>query len=363
LLTDIVSAPTAAALVDLDGGGAVVELFVAGPAGWDVTPCATSASRKWYFATGSTDRDANLSISLFNPFPEDAVVDLSFATDQGPSEPNEFQGVIVPGRGLTMVNVGDHVRRRVLVATTVTARAGRIVAGKIQTLPSPNPAVVVALGAPSDGGPWIFPDGFLDNGIVEHYYLYNPNDREAEVEMSLVLDQGTAEPFDLTVPPKGNLTLVANDQPRIPKGIAHSATITSTNGVGVVAERVLSAGKPSSRLGVGDVLGGRRTATRWALAAGTVNPQTDEWVVITNPGSRPSTVSLTAAADGQNIAIEGLQALVVPPHGRLAARVGDHIAREPLPLVVEASEPVAVERDVYRVGGVGVGLTIGIPLG
>ena len=82
-LKDVASAPMAAALVDLDGGGGVVELFSGGPTGWDGTACATSASRKWYFATGSTDRDNNLSISLFNPFPEDAVVDLIKAFKDG----------------------------------------------------------------------------------------------------------------------------------------------------------------------------------------------------------------------------------------------------------------------------------------
>jgi hypothetical protein len=50
---------------------------------------------------------------LFNPFPGDAIVDLSFATDQGPSTPPDFQGVVVPARGVKALDVGEHVRRRV----------------------------------------------------------------------------------------------------------------------------------------------------------------------------------------------------------------------------------------------------------
>src|SRR5205823_7807524 len=103
------------------GGGAAVEVAVAGPAGWSATACASSASQRWYLATGSTDRDASLSITLFNPFPDDAIVDLSFGTDQGPTAPAEFQGLIVPARGMLSVNVGDHVRRRLDVSTTVVA--------------------------------------------------------------------------------------------------------------------------------------------------------------------------------------------------------------------------------------------------
>ena len=51
-----------------------------------------------------------------------------------------------------------------------------------------------------------------DGGLVEQYHIYNPNQREAHVQVSLALDQGSAEPFSLTVPPTSAMTLVANDQ-------------------------------------------------------------------------------------------------------------------------------------------------------
>ncbi|MDQ1397020.1 MAG: hypothetical protein QOG64_2279 [Acidimicrobiaceae bacterium] len=360
---DILTAPVAAALVDLDGGAAAVELTVNGPGGWDSTPCASAASDRWYFATGTTDRDATLLVTLFNPFPGDAIVDLSFATDQGPSVPGEFQGLIVPAGRLTVVNVGDHVRRRADVATTVVARAGRVVAGKIQTQAPPAVATVAALGAPSDGASWVFPDGFADAGVTEQYHLYNPNNRDATATLSAVLDQGEADPLPLTVPPQATVVVVTNDQNRIPKGVGHSATVRSTNGVGIVVERTLAAGKPSPRLGLGDVLGARRAAPRWALPVGAAAAGIDEVIVLFNPGTRPATAAVTAFGQSQGPGIEGLQALSVPAGGRLAIQLDDHITGDPLPVLIDASEPVVVERALYFVGAGGVILTMGIPIG
>ena len=55
-LGDGVDAPYAAALVELDGGGVVVEHQVSGATGVDVAPCSPDASSSWYFAAGTTAR-------------------------------------------------------------------------------------------------------------------------------------------------------------------------------------------------------------------------------------------------------------------------------------------------------------------
>jgi hypothetical protein len=359
---DVLAAPVVAALVDLDGGSAAVELTVNRPGAWDSTPCASAASDHWYFATGTTDRDATLLLTLFNPFPGDAIVDLAFATDQGPSVPGEFQGLIVPAGRMTVVNVGDHVRRRADVATTVVARAGRVVAGKIQSQTAPSNVAVDALGAPSDGPSWIFPDGVADAGLTEQYHVYNPSDKEAAVSLSLALDQGSADPLPLTVPPQATVVVAANDQSRIPKGTGHAVTITSTNGVGIVAERTLDAGKPSPWTGFGDVFGARRSANRWALPVGGPSAGLVETVIVFNPGPRPATVALSGLGAAQAATVDGLQAVSVPAGARVGIKLNDHVTAADLPVVVDASEPVVVERGLYFVGTSGIMLTMGIPL-
>ena len=89
-------APWIGAIVDIDAGAVAVEQQVDGSLGRAATPCATAGSSEWYFATGATLINASVDLSLLNPYPTDAVVDLSFTTDQGSEQPQEFQGMVVP---------------------------------------------------------------------------------------------------------------------------------------------------------------------------------------------------------------------------------------------------------------------------
>jgi hypothetical protein len=81
-----------------------------------------------------------------------------------------------------------------------------------------------------------------------------------------------------------------------------------------------------------------------------------------NPSPVKVTVSITALAGGQELALEGLQDLAISPGGRIAVRIGEHIERSPLPLIVSATGgEIVVERDIYRVGTAGLSAIVGIP--
>jgi hypothetical protein len=351
-----------AAEVDFDGGLGTVEQATVGAFGDSAMACASAASDQWYFAEGNTTKDATFVLALFNPFPEDAIADLTFSTEQGRVVPDAFQGVVVPAGGLTVLNVGDHVRRREEISTSINVRSGRVVAGKLQLQNgSGRKGVAVTLGAPAPGPTWYFPDGFFSDGVVERYHVYNPGNREAQVDLDLTLEQGAAEPFSLTVPPQGRVTLVTSSESRIPKGVAHAVTARSTNGVPVVVERTIDAASPASRVGYTDVLGAQSTASRWLLGAGGPTEATDEWVVVLNTGSKAVHVSITALADGQLLAVEGLQGVTVPAGRRMAFRMGDHIKRADLPMIIDGDGQVVVERGLFRVGGIGMSQSIAIP--
>src|SRR5258706_10935834 len=85
----------ASATVELDGGQAAVEWVALGPYGSSTIPCTTGTSDTWYFAEGATTRDAIEAIVLNNPFPADAVVDLSFTTEDGHTSPESVTSLAV----------------------------------------------------------------------------------------------------------------------------------------------------------------------------------------------------------------------------------------------------------------------------
>ncbi|MBW3614750.1 MAG: hypothetical protein KY439_05495 [Actinobacteria bacterium] len=359
---EILSAPYLAALVEMDGGDVVVEHEVAGPLGLSTAPCASSASDRWYLAEGSTAREDTMLLALYNPFPEDAIVDLSFSTDQGRAVPSDFTGIVVKGGRLAVVNVGDHVRRRNNVATVVAARTGRLVVDRIQLRGGATRGLSLALAAPAPGRQWYFPEGLVADGVGERYHLFNPTATEALVSIELALEEGAAEPFDLTIPPRERLTVVANDEERVPRGVGHAAIVRSLNGVPVVAERSVAAAAPAGRSGTADTLGSPRTGRSWLLAAGGATDALDEWVIVLNPGTVAATVSIQGLAAGQLLPVEGLQELAVAPGRRVAVRLTNHVKREDLALLVRSTAPVVVERGLYRVGAPGLALSSGIPL-
>ncbi|HWG73015.1 MAG TPA: DUF5719 family protein [Acidimicrobiales bacterium] len=375
------------AVVELDGGAATVEQQIDGPLGEAASPCATSGSARWYFSTGTTLRDASDELSLLNPYPADAIVDLSFATNDGVEEPNAFQAIFVPARSLVAVDLGSHLRRRASIATTVAVRTGRVVAWQTQVVTppangtpivgAPNPApsygpidpalpvggVELTLGAPSPATKWWWPDGAAGGGVTEQYVVYNPGTATAQLRLTYGLDQGGAQPVAVTVGPASVVSVTTNSQSQVPVGAAHDATLASTNGVPVVAERVVTALAPSPRTGLGALLGGRLAADRWLLGAGSDTAHVDEWVEVQNPGDLPVTASIAAVTAGGPVTLGGLQHLVVPPRGRLAVQLAKHV-RRPFggALAVTASGPIVVERDLYGIGAPGIDLALAVPL-
>lgn len=365
-LADVVAAPYASAVVELDGGESVAEVATSGTLGDSVTPCASSASATWYFAEGVTTKDASETLLALNPFPDDAVIDVVFSTEEGLVSPQALTGLLVPGQALTSINVGDFVQRRESVSVRLVARTGRLVVGRVQSFDGSGTAgrkgLAVSLGAAAAGPVWYFADGLVADGQNERFQIYNPTPQEAQVELDLRLDSGDAEPLRLTVPRESRLTVVAGDESRIPKGVPHAVTVRTTGGPDVVVERTIDGIAPSPRTGLSITLGARLQATRWATAAGGADDAIDEWVVVFNPGVRPAQVAVGILADGATAPIGGLSPVDVPAGQRKAFRVNAYVKRTTTPLLITSTEAVIVERDLYRVKGPGMAASAAVPL-
>ncbi|MGI8685796.1 MAG: DUF5719 family protein [Acidimicrobiales bacterium] len=361
-LRDVVQADWAAAVVDLDSGQVAAELVVRGPSESDATPCSSRASDRWYFADGATAKDAGLALSLFNPFPEDAIVDLSFSTDQGRAAPAAFRPIVVPAHSLVVRQIGKHVRRREAISTAVAVRTGRVVAAQTQNRTAAGRAgLSVSIGAPSLGTLWQFPTGVLADGVDEHYAVSNPGSREATVLFQLILDEGVAEDFERTVPAGGRLDVVLNEEVGVPRGVQHSLTVESLDGEPVVVSRAVVYAPPAAGPGRADTIGLRRSATRWLFAAGGPVGGDGEWLFIANTGSTPARISVTGLDGGKNLAVDGLQDLEIGAGRRVAYLLNDRVQRPVLPVIVSSTAPVTVERGYYLANG-GIWVGPGIPL-
>jgi hypothetical protein len=365
-LADVVTATFASAVVELNGGDAVAEVAVTGTLGDSVTQCASSASASWYFAEGATTKDATETLLAMNPFPDDAVIDVQFSTEEGVVTPQALTGLLVKGEALTVISVGDYVQRRESVSVSLVARTGRLVVGRLQTFDGTGTTgrkgVSVGLGAAAPGPTWYFPEGLIADGLAERFQVYNPSKQEAQVQLSLALDAGEAEPLQLTVPRESRVTVVAADESRIPKGVGHSVTVQTTSGPDVVVERTVDGASPSSRTGLSISLGARLPATRWATAAGGADDNNDQWIVVQNPGPRAAQFTVNLLGDGAPVIVGGFSAIDVPAGQRKELHINTSVKRATTPMLITASAPVVVERDTYKVKGPGLGMSAAIPL-
>lgn len=367
-LKDRVQAPVVSALVESSIGGIVVEHAVSSIHGTDAKPCVTAAAPEWHFAWGDTTVDARELLVLFNPFPQDAIVDGRFSTEDGVREPARFDGFVVPARGTVAVDLGDDVTRRQEVAATITARSGRIVVDRVLRVDRDGDrGLTVQSGVPEPQRTWVYPDGFASEAVREEYVVYNPTDQVAEVEIEFILDDpetnGVPEPVDLSLAPGTHQRVVVNDDDRVPAGVAHAAVVRSANDVGVVAERVLFA-SGESRRGISVTTGSPVEAEQWTFAVGATSDVVDEWLTLLNLDAQVlASIEVFALADGQLLPVADLQGIELGPGERRSIRLGEHITRAELPLVVRASEPVVAERGLYRIGADdrGTSNAVGIP--
>jgi Family of unknown function (DUF5719) len=376
-LGDLVPAPLVAALVEVSGGPVAVEHRVTGPHGVDVGPCASATAPVWHLASGATTRDAREVVVLFNPFPTDAIVDITFDTDAGSREPVRFQGFPVAAGTVVGVDIGDDVAREAQVSATLRTRAGRVVAERLQEFDgSLGPeGLAVALGVPEASTAWGFPDGVVDESRTERIVVYNPGDERAEVEVQVLPTSDepapAPQPFRLSIRAGTFAVVDYGAEDRVVPGMEHATLVRSTNGVPVVAERATTrVGGPAGgdtaedeesaegddttgdiTIGPGSVV----AATRWAFPS-SVDGDALSFVVFNPDPDRSAPVTLLAVAGGRTGEAGPARDVVVPAGGRVKLPGAAGAA-----WVVESGAPVVVEREVLGEDGLRLAMGPGIP--
>jgi len=406
-LADIGKAEYASAVVEMAGGEIAVEHSVSGPTGRAVATCASSPSNRWYFPAGSTRPGARLVLAVFNPFPDAAVMDITFETEDGRRIPQVLNPLVVPGGHVTGVDITDKVTLRRHVATSVVTRAGsgRVVIdqlqsfdGKDQTTPEPGgsaggkgtgatattrPAgstgttvtvngaspplkdnrlkgLSLMLGAPVPVSRWLFPEGPpLTDGTDQQYVVMNPGEDPVVVEVQLRLDDqertGPIEPYELTIRGGQYAAVSLTQDTRVPPGVGHWATVTSRGGPVVAARVVTAVDAPSSSDGVPAAvtkgysltLGSPLVATRWIVAAADFDDSAGAVVTIVNP-SPSNTVHITVgvASGGTGAPLSGFDRVELGPGARAVAPASEGEQGSERAMYVESSEPVMVEQRV-----------------
>jgi hypothetical protein len=370
-VSDVVRAPFASVLAEFDGGEVAVQHELVGPSGRSLSACASAPAASWYFPQATTRPGAKLLLTMFNPFPTDAVVDVTFEAEDGARTPQAFQGLVVTGRRATTLDVSEVVTLRQELATAVHVRSGRVVAEQVQIVgeaEGPPPSVTAMLGAPRAEPVWLFPDGIGAEGYEERFVLFNPSDLAAEVDLEVLLDDpetnGVAEPFEITVQPRRYAIVDVYGDGRVPIGVAHAAVVRTRNEVPVVAQRVLVGGEGSAQRGMSYTLGSPVVASRWLAPVAALAGLSGAASIVFNPSpTEPVVLSARLLGTGRYETIDGLDGFVLAPLGRAVIDIGpDGLGYERPAVEIVAQGPLVVESRFGFAEGNDLSYLIAVPV-
>lgn len=265
--SDYVDDELTGALVEASSGGLAVTRRFVSPLGIDEARCSSLLSDVWYASGGDTQADALHSLAIMNPLPRDSIVDVTFATEAefGPFVVPALRGLVVPAWSTVVIDVGEHARRRDIVAAAVRARTGRVAVDSFVAYDGSvgRRGLSVELASASLSEQWLVPVAGIDDRTRVWLRVFNPTDEVAEIVTEVVVDGSVGDHLAFAVASHdvvelsveapsdrapGLTTLLA------PPGVAFGLTVTSSNGAPtVVWTEVLvgSAANPLTDLPIG----------------------------------------------------------------------------------------------------------------
>lgn len=358
-VSNVLATPEPGVVVEVFGGPAVVEHEVRGRDDVAVGPCAREPAKRWYFAAGDTARGGEQWLALFNPFSDDAIVDVTFVTDSGVREPAAAQHFVVPSQSRVSMPVHDLARRQERVAVEIRATTGRIVAERSLRYDGSEgiAGIAVSLGVTGLARGWTLPFGDAGEGSSQTLAVANFGSSTSTVEVATPLDDTTTiEPQTLDVP--AHSVVAVDTDERAPVDVGYAVTVRVVRGPPVAAEMFGSWVAPAETKGVATSPGTTEGATRWAFATGRLSEQGDAVLSALNVSGRPITVQLYAYTAGDPNSPTSAPAEAVAPGERATFRLRERDIEPDQVIVVAADGPIVAGRQIESGG---VSLALGVP--
>lgn len=351
-VSDVVKAEWASAIVEVSGGEVSVAHVLQGPAGRTITTCASSPGEDWYFPSGSTRNGTKNLLALFNPFPGEATVDISFDTEDGTRTPQQFQGLVLPGRRVTVVDIAAVVTLREHVATTVGTRSGRVIAEQLQVADGRGggeQGLTSTLGARRPNDVWVFPVATpAASAAHEMVSVINPGDADANVQIQVQIDDaaqvGSVEPFLLRVPAHRAAHVDLMSDARIPRSAGRWLIVRTTDGTQVVVERSIGAVRSADGGGLTMTMGIPILATDWLATFGNPAAVSASVLSVANPSAGgAATVTVTVHGAGSAKDLSGATRVEIAPGDRAVFDLSRLLeGRNEASVSISADLPVAV---------------------
>lgn len=340
----------AAALVAVDRSDLIVEQQAQHPAGNPISPCADSPAAEWFLAEGFTLGGSVNRVLITNPSEDVAIVDVVFATADGPRIPSAYQGIPIPARTVRVLDLGvagGGAQEETRLAITVRATRGQVVVGRAQhQLDGGRLGYTLSLGAPAAREQWWFAGGMKGPEVTERFMVYNPGVTPVDVDVIFLGVPEVQSLAPLTVPARQVVAFDVGPLSTVGDG-RHVVVFSALSDSPIVVERVLTTvtgARPSTSVLLGAT--GRPDGSlpeTWRSALTPEEP-TDDAFVIYNIDNVPGTVRVSYVSPQGPLPVPGLSEIEIGAAEILTLDLADPrvIGTE---IVIEATTRILVERN------------------
>lgn len=301
------------------------------------------AALQGYFAEGYTGSGFHTWLLFANPGDSAAQVEVTYLREGSPpvvktyelAPSSRFTVLVNDVAGLAPGNVGMSYRslngvevaaERAVYFSYRNKRGGHC----SQAISATSQKLYLAEG---------YTGGDFDTWIL----LANPNLEPAEVEVSYLVQGGGNVSEKRIVPAQSRLTIFAEDMVR---DNSFGVTITSLNGVGIVAERAMYFNYGGGKRGGHCSEAVSEPGTSLCLAEGYTGGDFETWILLANPNGEDVRARLTFARED---ASEVVKDITIPALSRVSLRVNEVPGLEACSFStrVDADRPVFMERSMY----------------
>jgi hypothetical protein len=302
------------------------------------SPPPPQVNRSWYFAEGTTAYGFEEFICIQNPTVNEAIVQATYMLPEGKGEQAGVPFRLAAGTRTT-INVGDIIKDsdvsiRVDSDQDIICERSMYWNNRIEGTDS--------IGVMEPSTTWLLSEGCTAFGFEEYLCIQNPAASAATVNITYNTTTGPVSRQPLRVPAKSRQTIRVNDEVE-PTNV--STVVNSDEQI--IAERAMYW---DGRRGGHASIGTTSPANSWFLAEGSTNWGFDTFVLIQNPSTKPTTVSVNFLTTDGPIP---MKPFAVGAGSRYTINVREEIGGEDFSTSVTGTEAITCERSMYWNNGTG----------
>ncbi|MBI9045471.1 MAG: BspA family leucine-rich repeat surface protein [Anaerolineaceae bacterium] len=312
-----------------------------------IASATTDACDTWYLAEGYSGGGFETYILIQNPNDSQANVNLTY---------------MLQGGGMVETTIAIEANARFTVLTNDESQVGAdqtfstrldsdqdIYVERAMYWPSGDSIsgghVTIALKEAAQS--WNLAEGYTGGGFSTFILIQNPNDTQANVYLTYMLQGGGTKTSSVVVSANSRYTIVASDEGQAGPDVAFSTTIDSDQPV--IVERAMYFASD------GHVSVGTTTSrTSWYLAEGYTGDGFETYILLQNPNDSAATVNLSYMLQAGGT-VE--KSVVVDANSRYTVVTQDETqvgAGQAFSTLVTSDLPINVERAMYWPRGDGI---------